>query len=172
MGRKGYADGGVVAEKHGGGDNEHDEEDAAGADGAEDGADSASSSHVAEKHHDAGETEHSVGNGEEGGHDGQTRSLLLAVDVTVINHGDEVLEHVSVQVLVVVVDLAFDRKLGVPALGALNISPVGVSDDVSDEVLSVASLEDFGAFCDGRSALLVSRQIGLIVSAVPGSPPA
>ena len=125
------ADSAVLAEEHSGGNKKEDKEDAAGHDRAEKGTDSAAWSNISENHHNSGKAEESVRDGHKCGDRGQTRSSLLALDITVINQVDQVSDRISVKVLIEDIDLARDGNLHVPALTTLRVSVVSVADGTS-----------------------------------------
>lgn len=94
----------VLGEEEGGGGGEDGELEDAHEEGAVDRAGSPSVSPGSDEHEEGVEADKTEEGAHEGGEEGHLGASLLAVDVTVVNHGDEGIEIVLVDVLVVVVN--------------------------------------------------------------------
>ena len=104
------ADGVVLGEQERGAGGEDSKLEDAHEQGAVDGADSPVGSPGADEHKEGVEADETEEGAHESGEDGHLRALLLAVDVAVVDHVEEVFEVITVDVLVVVVD-ATDAKV-------------------------------------------------------------
>ena len=109
---------------------------------AVDRADSPSVSPCADEHEQGVQTDQTEEGAHEGGKEGHLGALSLAVDVAIVNHVEPVLEVVSVNVLVVVVDAAHakvDSQVVHEVAIAIQLIDILVSRPVISTIIGVAS---------------------------------